>query len=151
MMTAVNSTLNQRRAGARFSSHGRWADDSAALRNPNDSGRITAHANYYPMGSKKNKVKKILASSSTPPNPNNSAIDDDLVDDLFAELDSRDKTVPQQEPASASAQAAAAAVLDKMSSKSRFMARQVRVSRRDPFRAGNTKCLSQGKESSRAR
>ena len=43
MMTAVNSTLNQCRAGARFSSHGRWADDSAALRNPTDSGRITAN------------------------------------------------------------------------------------------------------------
>ncbi|KAI9446210.1 hypothetical protein H4582DRAFT_2107957 [Lactarius indigo] len=82
------------------------------------------------MGSKKNKVKKILAPS-TPPNTTNT-VDDDLVDDLFAELDSRDKTVQQrqQEPASTSAsavvavQAAAATALDKMGSKNRFKARQ---------------------------
>jgi OTU domain-containing protein 6 len=85
------------------------------------------------MGSKR-KVKKIL-TSSTPPNPNNAGdVDVDLVEDLFAELDSREKTVQQQQeqPASPSAFAqTAAAALDKMSSKSRFMARQVRVSHRD--------------------
>ncbi|KAH9066400.1 hypothetical protein EDB87DRAFT_715679 [Lactarius vividus] len=87
------------------------------------------------MGSKKNKVKKTV-TPSTPPNTTN-AVDDDFVDDLFAELDSRDKTVQQQqqqEPASASApasaaaavQTVAAAALDKMGSKSRFKARQAR-------------------------
>lgn len=86
------------------------------------------------MGSKKNKVKKML-TPSTPPNTTN-AVDDDFVD-VFAELDSRDKTIQQQqEPASASVsapaaaaaavQTAAAAALDKMSSKSRFKARQAR-------------------------
>lgn len=79
------------------------------------------------MGSKKNKVKKILAPSTTPPNPNpNVAVEDDLVDDLFAELDSRDQTVQHLEPASAPALTAVGAALDKMSSKSRFKARQAR-------------------------
>ncbi len=96
------------------------------------------------MGSKKNKVKRILAPS-TPPNPNN-AVDDDLVDDLFAELDSRDKTVQQrQEPASASAQTAPASP-DKMGSKSRFKARQVRLVPSRPIRAGDKRLIPrQGK------
>ena len=86
------------------------------------------------MGSKKNKVKKIFAPS-TPPNPNNAVdVDVDLVEDLFAELDSREQSVQQQQqqPASPSAFVqTAAAALDKMSSKSRFMARQVCVPHRD--------------------
>jgi OTU domain-containing protein 6 len=81
------------------------------------------------MGAKKNKVKKMLAPS-TQPNPDIS-IDDDLADDIFAVLDSRDQTVqqPQQEPTAAYAQTAATS--DKSSSKSRFKARQVRLSHHD--------------------
>lgn len=77
------------------------------------------------MGAKKNKVKKMLAPS-TQPNPDIS-IDDDLVDDIFAVLDSRDQTVqqPQQAPSAPSAQTDAA-TSDKSSSKSRFKARQAR-------------------------
>ncbi|KAI0082718.1 cysteine proteinase [Panus rudis PR-1116 ss-1] len=45
------------------------------------------------MGSKRNKVKKAL-SPVLPTNPDPEPVpDDDLMDDLFAQLDSRDKTV----------------------------------------------------------
>ena len=85
------------------------------------------------MGSKKNKVKKIFAPSTPPDPPYNAGVVDELVEDLFAELDSRDQT--SQQPASGSgsgsaqtAAAAATAAPDKTSSsKSRFKARQVGV------------------------
>ncbi|KAI9459467.1 hypothetical protein BJY52DRAFT_369443 [Lactarius psammicola] len=76
------------------------------------------------MGSKKNKVKKIL-TPSTPPNPNN-VVDDDLVDDLFAVLDLRDKTVQQQQQQPHASMQTAPAAPDKTGSKSRFKARQAR-------------------------
>jgi hypothetical protein len=65
-----------------------------------------------------------MLTPSTQPDPDIS-FDDDLVDDIFAVLDSRDQTVQQQpqEPTAASAQTVAAAS-DKSSSKSRFKARQ---------------------------
>jgi OTU domain-containing protein 6 len=77
------------------------------------------------MGAKKNKVKKMLTPSA--PSDPDISFDDDLVDDIFAVLDSRDQTAqqPPQEPTAASAQTVAAAS-DKSSSKSRFKARQVR-------------------------
>jgi hypothetical protein len=76
------------------------------------------------MGSKKNKAKKALSSSDS---PNNNVVDDDLVDDLLTELDSRNKTV-QEESAVVleEIQARQAAAPEKSGSKNRFRARQVR-------------------------
>lgn len=88
------------------------------------------------MGSKKNRVKKVFAPTLTA--PNNHAIDEhtdaNLVDDLLAELNSRDETV-QRESATVleeiqtrqQADAAQAAAPDKTGSKNRFRARQVRL------------------------
>jgi hypothetical protein len=83
------------------------------------------------MGSKKNRVKKALAPA--PASSPNHAVDDDLVDDLLTELDSRDKTV-RQESATVleeiqAQQAQHAAPPDKGGggSRNRFKARQVRT------------------------
>jgi len=87
------------------------------------------------MGSKKNRVKKVFASTLTAPNDN--AIDDNtnsLVDDLISELDSRDQTV-QRESATVleeiqtrqQSEATQAAGPDKTGSKNKFKARQVRL------------------------
>lgn len=89
------------------------------------------------MGSK-NKVKKAFTPS--PSAPNNNAIDDNadtLVDDLLAELNSRDSTV-QRESATVleeiqtrqQSEAGEADVLDKAGSKNKFKARQVRLGHR---------------------
>ncbi|KAI0302269.1 hypothetical protein BC826DRAFT_1090005 [Russula brevipes] len=48
------------------------------------------------MGSKKNRVKRALQLAPAPASSPSHAVDDDLVDDLFTELDSRDKTVRQE-------------------------------------------------------
>ncbi|GLB34996.1 putative OTU-like cysteine protease [Lyophyllum shimeji] len=78
-------------------------------------------------GSKKNKAKKAESTSQEPPTP---AVDDELMDELFAHLDSRDQTV----------QAESAAVINEVQTnevarnearsrkdvKSRFKARQAR-------------------------
>jgi hypothetical protein len=82
------------------------------------------------MGSKKNKVKKLLAPSPSPTTTNN-AIDDDLMDDLLTALDSRDETVHREsatvlEEIQTKQPLAQAAPPDKTGSKSRFKARQVR-------------------------
>ncbi|KAH8106703.1 hypothetical protein BXZ70DRAFT_1003623 [Cristinia sonorae] len=45
------------------------------------------------MGSKRNKIKKMLSPANSPPPPSVSPEDDDLMDDLFAQLDSKDQTV----------------------------------------------------------
>jgi hypothetical protein len=77
------------------------------------------------MGSKKNKVKKALSSS---PSQHNNVVDDDLINDLLTELDSRKKTV-QEESAAVLEEILTAqtdAVPDKSGSKNRFRARQVR-------------------------
>ncbi|KAI0273367.1 hypothetical protein BC834DRAFT_947610 [Gloeopeniophorella convolvens] len=81
------------------------------------------------MGSKRNKVKKIF-SPSPPPPPVGDSVDDGLMDDLLAELDSRNKTV-QLESATVlgEIQVAQAASPDSKSSsgsKNRFKARQAR-------------------------
>lgn len=76
---------------------------------------------------KKNKLKKVLNPS---PSDANDADDDELVDDLIAQLESRDQTV-QAESATVlqevSAQRAASSRQDSTSSssKARFLARQV--------------------------
>lgn len=44
------------------------------------------------MGAKKNKLKRML-SPTTPPPPETTADDDELMDDLFAQLDSKDGAV----------------------------------------------------------
>jgi hypothetical protein len=92
------------------------------------------------MGSKKNRVKKVFAP--TPTAPNNNAIDaytdnNNLVDDLLTELNSRDSTV-QRESATIleeiqtrqQSEATQAAAPDKTGSKNRFKARQVRLGHR---------------------
>ena len=95
------------------------------------------------MGSKKNRVKKVFAPSPAAPNNNNNNTiddndaDDNLVDDLLTELNSRDQTV-QRESATVleeiqtrqQSDAAQAAASDKAGSKNRFKARQVRLSHR---------------------
>ncbi|KAJ3525510.1 hypothetical protein NM688_g8393 [Phlebia brevispora] len=84
-------------------------------------------------GSKRNKVKKLLSPSRalTPPAPDNALNDDDLMDDLLAQLDSRDKAsqteaatvVSEMQPTQVAEQAEAA---PKQDSKSRHKARQAR-------------------------
>ncbi|TFY67292.1 hypothetical protein EVG20_g3995 [Dentipellis fragilis] len=80
------------------------------------------------MGSKRNKVKKLLSPTRVATPPPNEADNEELMDDLFAQLDNQDQTVRQE----------SAVVLDAVStnevsrnesegkkdSKSRFMARQ---------------------------
>jgi hypothetical protein len=83
------------------------------------------------MGSKKKNKGKRGFAPSPPPSTSNHAVDDsDLVDDLLAELDSRDHSA-RQEPAPVleeirPRQAAQPAPPDKAGSKTRFRARQVR-------------------------
>lgn len=87
------------------------------------------------MGSKKNKVKKVFAPSPSAPNDN--AIDDNannnLVDDLLTELNSRDETATAQRESATvleeiqtrqQSEAAPTAAPDKTGSKNRFKARQ---------------------------
>ena len=100
------------------------------------------------MGSKKNKVKKLLAPSP-PPNTINAIDDEGLVEDLFAMLDSQEQTIQQQQQEQALAAGTTTDASDKTSSKSRFKARQVRLSRRDRFELV-IKAYPQGKERSRA-
>lgn len=47
-------------------------------------------------GSKRNKLKKVLSPQSPPPPPADPAADADLMDDLFAQLDSKDAVVQQE-------------------------------------------------------
>ena len=106
---------------------------------PSRHSRFPITSSHPHMGSKKNKVKKVFAP--LPAAPNNNAIDDNntddnLVDELLSELNSRDKTVQResaivleeiqtrQQP-----QAAQEAAPDKPGSKNRFKARQVRLGR----------------------
>jgi hypothetical protein len=89
------------------------------------------------MGSKKNRVKKVFTPSPAAPTPNHHTIDDNdndnLVDELLTELDSRNETT-QRESATVleeiqtrqQSEAEQAAALDKAGSKNRFKARQVR-------------------------
>jgi hypothetical protein len=109
--------------------------------------RVTSRISHRPqatahphMGSKKNRVKKVFAP--TPTAPTNNAIDaytdnNNLVDDLLTELNSRDSTV-QRESATIleeiqtrqQSEATQAAAPDKTGSKNRFKARQVRLGHR---------------------
>lgn len=78
-------------------------------------------------GSKKNKQKKLVSPPQDLPTP---PVDDELMDDLFAQLDSRNETV-QAESAIVinevqNRQAESAASRPKMDAKARFKARQAR-------------------------
>lgn len=78
-----------------------------------------------PMGSKKNKSKNPFSSSPSPTN----VVDDDLMDDLLTELDSRDKTVREESAAVLDEIETSQAIIPdnlKSGSKNRFRARQVR-------------------------
>ena len=63
---------------------------------------IPSFKKYIPLsrvmaGSKKNKAKKLLSPRSPSPTPNSNGLDDeDLMDDLLAQLDSRDTTVQHE-------------------------------------------------------
>jgi OTU domain-containing protein 6 len=77
------------------------------------------------MGGSKNRIKKALTPSPSK-SPETAADDNDLMDDLFAQLDSKDETV-QAESANV-LQEITAPVLEKQSRKdpkSRFQARMV--------------------------
>ncbi|RDB21035.1 OTU domain-containing protein 6B [Hypsizygus marmoreus] len=79
-------------------------------------------------GSKRNKLKKALAPSRVTPEP---PVDDDLMDDLFAQLDSRDQTVQSESAAVINSvqrnqQERMIETHNKQDAKSRFKARQVR-------------------------
>ncbi|KAF8077990.1 hypothetical protein FPV67DRAFT_1685589 [Lyophyllum atratum] len=78
-------------------------------------------------GSKKNKLKKVLSSPQEPLTP---AVDGDLMDDLFAQLDSRDQTVQAESAALInevqSKEVATVEARSKKDAKSRFKARQAR-------------------------
>ena len=88
-------------------------------------------------GSKRNKVKKLLsprsATPATSPPPEPALNDDDLMDDLMAQLESRDKAaqteaaivVNEMQPQAVAEMAEAA---PKQDSKTRHKARQVSVS-----------------------
>lgn len=84
-------------------------------------------------GSKRNKVKRLLSPRSATPAPPEPALnDDDLMDDLMAQLESKDVgthteaavIVNEMEPI---AVAEAAEAAPKQDSKSRHKARQVRL------------------------
>lgn len=78
-------------------------------------------------GSKRNKLKKALLPASSPPADTISAEDDsELMDDLMAQLDSRNQTV--QAESAAVLQAVAQEANSKQDAKSRFQARQVTIS-----------------------
>ncbi|KAG5654520.1 hypothetical protein H0H81_001161 [Sphagnurus paluster] len=82
-------------------------------------------------GSKKNKQKKLVPPPQDLPTP---PVDDELMDDLFAQLDSRNETV-QAESAIVinevqNRQAESAASRPKMDAKARFKARQVNIARK---------------------
>jgi hypothetical protein len=97
------------------------------------------------MGSKKNKVKKVLLPSSS----TNDAVDNDLVDDLLAELDSRDKTVQEESAAvleEIQAKQAIAPEKPNSSNKNRFKERQVRPSNRTRSSMVTSLSSRQGKQ-----
>jgi hypothetical protein len=97
------------------------------------------------MGSKKNRVKKVLLPSSSP----NGVVDDDLVDDLLAELDSRNKTVQEESAAvleGIQAKQAIAPEKPNSSSKNRFKERQVRPSHRTRSSMVTSLSSRQGKQ-----
>lgn len=86
-------------------------------------------------GSKRQKVKKLLSptrSTTPPPPPQQSALnDDDLMDDLLAQLESRDKAANQEAAAVVNEMEPTQLAEDlegatKQDSKSRHKARQVR-------------------------
>ncbi|KAI3610848.1 amidohydrolase family protein [Moniliophthora roreri] len=80
------------------------------------------------MGSKKNKLKKVFSPQSKSPPPPPLAQDDDLMDDLLAQLDSRDQAV-RQESANVIREVQHTAeeqVYRQQDSKSRYQARQAR-------------------------
>lgn len=91
----------------------------------------TRHTHSYMAGAKRNRLKKVFSptqmSSSPPTMPND---DEDLMDDLMAQLDSRDKNV-QSESANILSDMQANNNLDlagralKKDPKSRYQARQV--------------------------
>ncbi|KAJ3485674.1 hypothetical protein NLI96_g4791 [Meripilus lineatus] len=82
-------------------------------------------------GSKRKKLKKILSPTSPPPPPEPTMNDEDLMEDLMAQLDSKDKTV-QEESATVLNEMQLNQVADqiekskKQDSKSRHQARQAR-------------------------
>jgi HEAT repeat protein len=97
------------------------------------------------MGSKKNKAKKVLLQSSSP----NGVVDDDLVDDLLAELDSRDKTVQEESAVvleEIQAKQAIAPEKPNSSSKNRFKERQVRPPHRTRSSMVTSLSSRQGKQ-----
>jgi len=100
------------------------------------------------MGSKKNRVKKVFAPSSSPP-PSNALNDNALVDDLLTELDSRNQSVRQGSATVLeeirARQAAEASPPDKAGSKTRFRARQVRPVRNDCSATETSLSSRQGK------
>ncbi|KAH9854159.1 cysteine proteinase [Lenzites betulinus] len=82
------------------------------------------------MAPKKNKLKKML-SPPTPPPPANMADDEDLMDDLFAQLDSKDSGTRQESATILSSMqidqvAEKLEAAPKKDSKARHMARQAR-------------------------
>ena len=89
-------------------------------------------------GSKRSKVKKLLSPTrAASPPPEQIADDDALMDDLMAQLDSKD-TVAQQEAATVLTEVSvqkAAEVADapQKSSRTRHQARQVRIARAPAF------------------
>ena len=97
---------------------------------------------YSPLdamaGSKRNKVKKLLSPAKVPSPPPEPALDDDaLMDDLMAQLDSKD-TVVQQEAATVLTEVSVqktAEVADapQNTSRTRHQARQVRIARARAF------------------
>lgn len=79
------------------------------------------------MGTKKNKLKKAISPTQPPLAPH---VDDDLMDDLLAQLDSRDQTVQLESAAVINDIQKAETDIEshtRQDPKSRFKARQVRA------------------------
>ncbi|KAI0316682.1 hypothetical protein OF83DRAFT_1059950 [Amylostereum chailletii] len=81
------------------------------------------------MGTKRNKLKKMVSPSASTPPPPDGVVDDDLVDDLLAQLDARDEQV-QNESATVLQEVQdnqdIVATKEKKDPKSRWIARQAR-------------------------